>query len=192
MLHPIAIENEALKVQIWPGYGGKVTSVVDKADQAELMFSYARELPTTAHYDIDYAEGWYAGWDECFPGIARGPYPAHPYEGAIVPDHGELWGLPVRVLPQANGIQTEWHGLRFGYHLTRHLKLEGPALVAEYELENLAPFDFHFVWALHSLMALPNSVRLEYSGDRDWRWSHDAHGGQPNKPFTWPVCHPGE
>ena len=103
MPYPVTFENDALRVQVWPGYGGKVASVIDKADHVDLMFSYPAELPTKCDYDIDYANGWYAGWDECFPGISKAPYPVHPYEGISIPDHGELWGLPTLVAPARMG-----------------------------------------------------------------------------------------
>ena len=45
---------------------------------------------------------------------------------AVAPDHGELWGLPTTAVPTKDGITTVWHGLRFGYRLTRKLYLEGP------------------------------------------------------------------
>ena len=84
---------------------------------------------------------------------------------------------------------TQWHGIRFGYHLTRHLRLVGNTLEAKYELENLAPFDFHFVWAMHSLMAFSAPVQLATAGDKSWRWSHDAAGGQKQLSFQWPLVH---
>lgn len=198
-MHSIAIENDALKIQVWPGYGGKVGSIVDKADRFDLMFSYPRELPTTPHYDVDYAEGWYAGWDECLPGIAKGPYAGHPYEGVIVPDHGELWGLPTRVQPSSEGILIQWHGVRFGYHFSRHLRLCDNTLVASYELENLVPYDFHFVWTMHSLLNMTLPVDFKMQADPTWRLSHGSGGPQPNGSFTWPhmpdgvdISHPSE
>jgi len=182
------IENDHLRVQVYSGYGGKIASVIDKHDRFELMFSYPLELPTCPHYDIDYGEGWYAGWDECFPGIGKGPYPLHPYRDITIPDHGELWGVPTQVKPSSEGILTCWHGIRFGYHFSRHLRLIDNTLEAQYTLENLVPFDFHFVWALHSLMRLTASVELQYEGDRLWRLSHGAVGDAVNAGFSWPLC----
>ena len=87
-----------------------------------------------------------------------GRYPGHPYDSVNVPDHGELWGLPTTSVPTRGGITTVWHGLRFGYRLTRKLYLEGSSIVAEYTLINLAPFDFRFVWAAHGLMSMAAPV----------------------------------
>src|SRR5688572_14891643 len=181
---PVTIENDALQLDVWPQIGGKVSSVVDKADDFELLFNYPSELPQASQYDLPYQKSWYAGWDECFPAVSPCKYPRHPYDGIAVPDHGELWGLPTTAVPTKDGITTVWHGLRFGYRLTRKLSLDGPSLLAEYTLVNLAPFEFYFVWAMHALMGMtaPLELRLEpapggVSGDggATFRWVFDEN-----------------
>jgi hypothetical protein len=186
-MHPVTIENDAVKMEVWPQIGGKVSSIVDKADHFELLFTYPAELPDTAHYDAPYGDHWYSGWDECFPAVAPSTYPRHPYSGIAVPDHGELWGIPTTTaVPTKDGITTVWHGLRFGYRLTRKLYLDGAAIVAEYDLSNLAPFEFRFVWALHSLMSMGKSTELSV-GQKEFRWSHDAEGRRLDAAFKWPA-----
>jgi hypothetical protein len=186
MSQPVTIENDLLRMDVWPLTGGKISSLVDKADKFELLFNYPAELPTRAQYDAPYSNGWYAGWDECFPGIGPGKYVGHPYDGIGIPDHGELWGLPTVAVPTKDGITTVWHGLRFGYRLTRKLSLEGPSLVAEYTLVNLAPFDFRFVWAAHGLMSLAAPVELDPGRGTEFRFSHDADGRERTETFQWP------
>ena len=188
MSQPVTIENDALRIQVWPTYGGKVSSIVDKADRFELLFNYPVELPTTSHYDIAYSSGWYAGWDECFPAIAPGKYPGHPYDGIPIPDHGELWGIPTVAVPTKDGITTVWHGLRMGYRLARKLYLDGAGLTAEYKLVNLAPFDLHFVWAAHALMNWgAGDGEIDLGGAMPCRLSHDADGAESGATFTWPT-----
>jgi hypothetical protein len=197
MSQPVTIENDAIRMQVWPTYGGKISSIVDKADRFELLFNYPVELPTTSHYDTSYPAGWYAGWDECFPTIAPGKYPGHPYDGIAIPDHGELWGIPTVAVPTKDGITTVWHGLRFGYRLTRKLYLDGAGLTAEYKLVNLAPFDFRFVWAAHPLMSWIGEVELDL-GSRDGgepmpcRLSHDAAGVESGETFAWSTLGPDD
>jgi hypothetical protein len=31
-MHPIPVENDCVSLEVWPQFGGKVTSVLDKAD----------------------------------------------------------------------------------------------------------------------------------------------------------------
>jgi len=188
---PVTIENEALRVELYPLFGGKVVSIVDKADEHELLYDYATEFPTNPQYDQPYTVGYHAGWDECFPAIAPGAYPTYPYRGIGVPDHGELWGLVPVIAPIKNGIVTEWNGLRFGYRFSRRLWIDGPSLTAEYTVQNLAPFDFHFVWSQHPLLSVDVPVQLELPGG-SYRLSHDQDRKQINAPYEWPTTAAGE
>lgn len=193
MATPVRVENDVLSLDVWPQIGGKVSSIIDKADKFELLFNYPSELPSGSQYDRPYGSGWYAGWDECFPAVGMGPYTGHPYDGIIIPDHGELWGIPTTAVPTKNGITTVWHGLRFGYRLTRKLYLEDASLVAEYTLINLAPFEFRFVWALHALMSMISPVEIDLAGvaGAAFVMSHDAEGKNHRQEFTWPSLEPG-
>lgn len=190
--HPVTIENDAVIMDVWPTLGGKVSSIIDKADKFELLFNYPSEIPTTALYDAPYQRGWYAGWDECFPAVAAGPYVGHPYNAVNIPDHGELWGLPTVAVPCKDGITTVWNGLRFGYRLTRKLSLDASSIEARYTLVNLAPFPFRFVWAQHALMAMSQPVQIELAAGMSMRLSHDAEGRTLDQNFPWPRVKDGE
>lgn len=190
--HPVTIENDAIALQVWPALGGKVSSIIDKSDKFDLLFSYPTEIPTRPLYDVPYQTGWYAGWDECFPAIAPGPYVGHPYNAVNIPDHGEIWGLPTTAVPTRDGITTVWAGLRFGYRLTRKLYLEGASIVSRYTLVNLSPFPFRFVWAQHALMALTQSVQIQMTAGVPFRLSHDANGTPIDDNFNWPLRSDGE
>ena len=190
--HPVTIENDALRIEVWPTVGGKVSSIIDKADKFELLFNYPDELPTEPQYDIPYPNSWYAGWDECFPAIAPGPYVGHPYNAVNVPDHGELWGLPTVAVPTKDGITTVWNGLRFGYRLTRKLALEDASIVARYTLVNLAPFPLRYVWAMHALLSLAQPVDITLPQGSAMRLSHDAAGNPLDETFAWPSAPTGE
>ena len=188
-MHPITIENDAVCIEVWPQFGGKVSSIVDKADGYEVLFSYPTEFPSGPQYDSAYNKTWYAGWDECFPAIIPCKYVRHPYEGISVPDHGELWGLPTTAVPTKDGITTVWHGLRFGYRLTRKLYLDGASVAAEYTLVNLAPFDFFFVWAQHPILSVAPSPQITLDGgaSRAFRFSHSTGAVPVDQPFEWPA-----
>ncbi len=191
MSQPVIIENDVIRMEVYPHIGGKVASLIDKVDKYNLMFDYPVELPTVAAYDTRFDQSWFAGWDECFPAIAPGKYPGHPYDGINIPDHGELWGLPTTAVPTRDGITTVWHGLRFGYRLTRKLHLEGSSIQADYTLINLAPFEFRFIWALHSNMSMLSPVKLALNMPGQFRFSHDAEGIDHQKLFDWPMVPPG-
>ena len=184
---PVTLENEFLRATVWPGMGGKVSSIVDRADEFELLFQYDVPKPPVPQYDTSFERWWYAGWDECFPGVAAGPYPGGPWDGTRVPDHGELYGLPTVSDADARSVATTWHGVRFPYRLKRTLALDGPALVARYHLDNCAPFPFHFVWAMHSLSSLARPVQIDLPAGTPMRLSHDAAGNRIDQQVRWPA-----
>jgi hypothetical protein len=193
MAHPVTIANESVEMEVWPQFGAKITSLIDKVDHYDLLFNYPSEIPVEGlQYDRPYNKGWYVGWDECFPAIAPSKYAGYPYDGIPVPDHGEVWSLPTQTVPTKDGITTTWHGLRFGYRLTRKISLQGPRIISEYALQNLAPYDFRFVWALHPLMAMTVPVELELAAGTKFRLSHDAAGHEVDRHFTWPTGLEGE
>ncbi len=164
MSDAITFENDSLRFTVYPQLGGKVSSIVDQSDGYELLVPPATDLPESSQYGSRYLEGWRGGLDECFPSISAGIYPLIPYLGIEVPDHGEIWPLPTTAVPTKNGITTVWHGLRFGYRLTRKLFLQENALVAEYSLINLSPFVFRFVWGPMAHLSVRNEVTFD-SGD---------------------------
>jgi len=192
MSQPIRIENDCIRLEVWPTLGGKISSVVDKADNFELLFNYPAELPTAPQYDLPYANSWYAGWDECFPAVSASKYTGHPYDGIAVPDHGELWGLPTTAVPTKDGITTVWNGLRFGYRLTRKLYINDATLSAEYTLINLAPFEFRYVWAAHGLMTSTIPVEIELAHAPLFRLNHIHDGTEINQTFEWPMLPDGD
>lgn len=191
MSQPLVLKSDLLEARVFPRFGGKIASLVDRADGFELLFNYPAELPTVSLYDRPYAEGWYAGWDECLPAISASAYVGHPYHAIHVPDHGELWGLPAPTALVHHGVSTTWHGLRFGYRLTRKLSVEGPRLTADYLLENLAPFEFRFVWAAHALMSMASPVRLDVAAGT-CRIADRSEGRPVDRQFDWPALRAGE
>lgn len=192
-MQPVNIENEFLQMELWPQIGGKISSLVDKSDDYNILSNYPAELPTSSQYDIAFAKGWYAGWDECFPAIAQSRYAGHPYDGISVPDHGELWGIPTTgAIPTRNGITTVWQGLRFGYQFTRKLYLDGPQVYADYALINYAPFEFRYVWSMHALMSMESPAEIVLSAPEAFRLDHDHQGADLQQPFTWPKTAGGE
>ena len=192
---PVPIENEMLRMEVWPGHGGKIGSLIDKADGFDLLFNYPVEIPPGPQYDMPYANGWHGGWDELFPAVLAGPYSGHPYDGIAIPDHGELWGIPTTAVPTKGGITTVWNGLRFAYRLTRKLWLDGATVRAEYTLINLAPFEFRFIWTAQPLLASEGAaadVQISLSGNASFRQTHDAEYVDVQKPFDWPTGPDGE
>ena len=93
-MEAISIENDALRVDVLPGYGARVSSLVDKASGRDWIFPGGQSSNTgeAAVYSRDEA----VGWDECFPTVGAFEAGATPWKRRLR-DHGDLWGRPWRI-----------------------------------------------------------------------------------------------
>src|SRR5512137_2831249 len=89
------LEDDALRIIVVPEAGGKIVSLLDRRTGYEWLIQPAhanpfRLLPPGSVYNDEQV----GGWDEMLPTILAGPDPEPgPYEGAALPDHGELWTM---------------------------------------------------------------------------------------------------
>jgi hypothetical protein len=111
-----------------------------------------------ATYDGDAA----FGWDECFPTVIRCPDPTDP--AVTLRDHGDLWGRPTEVEGSGVEVTATWRGDPRPWTFRRRLRLDGPRVVAEYELENHGAAPLPVIWSMHPLLALEPGARLEVEG----------------------------
>jgi hypothetical protein len=183
----VQLRSRELAVQLAPHLGGKITSLIDLADGHELLFQLPGAPPAQPPDPTRYDHSYYAAWDECFPAVAAGPYPAPPYLGVAVPDHGELWSQAAAVHHDERSATTSWRSARFGYQLERELALDGATLTASYTLRNPAAHELRFVYATHALLAMTAPVELRLPSDEPWRHSHGADGRAVGRAFRWPA-----
>ena len=86
----LVFENDALKMTILPELGAKVISLVLKASAHEYLWRQPGRTLRLPSYDSTFTDYDISGWDECFPTIYPVLYPADPWKGIKVPDHGEV------------------------------------------------------------------------------------------------------
>jgi hypothetical protein len=79
-------------------------------------------------------------------------------------DHGELWGRPAEVEGIGTELTATWRGPRLPFVFRRRLRLDGPRVVAEYELANTGPEALPVLWSMHPLLALEPGARIEVEG----------------------------
>jgi hypothetical protein len=112
-----------------------------------------------ASYDGDVAYGW----DECLPTVAGCPDPDDPAAPPLR-DHGDLWGRPAEVTGSGAEVTATWRGAGRPYTFQRRLRLDGPRVVAEYELTNQGAAPLPVLWSMHPLLALEPGARIEVEG----------------------------
>lgn len=164
----VQLGRDALQLTLIPAWGGKIASIVDRRIPREWLARNEALPYTTPIYAGDYV-GQYdvGGFDECFPNVGAGPYPAFPWQGAPLPDHGEVWPLPWQVHHLDDGLLLTVHGVRLPYHLEKSVRLlPGNRIRLDYTLHNPTPFSLHAVWSSHPLFAVRPGMRLSLPATR--------------------------
>jgi galactose mutarotase-like enzyme len=162
------LTNGHIQVCVVPELGGKITSIQHLSTQREWLWSnpYLPAQPVT--YGASFIELYdTGGLDECFPAVSGGVYPDAPWNGVIIPDHGEMWCQPWKVkVVESSAIQIilsmVCYGVRLPYRFKRTLTLaaDRSALTLEYQVSNLTIFDMPFVWSVHPILNIEEGMRV--------------------------------
>lgn len=156
----IALASDAVRLVLLPEIGAKVVSCVD----ARTGHEYVWRNPDTPIVPLPYAVPFdrydISGWDECFPGIGQCVYPEGPWQGTVVPDHGELWTLPWHAEPQPDGVRLWVHSVRFPYTFEKRIALTEDGFATFYRAHNPTPFPFKCFWSTHPLFVATPQTRI--------------------------------
>ena len=190
----LRLVNGPLTLTLIPDLGGKIAVWEDRRRGLSWLWRNPYlpwRLPQAeARYVQEFDLG---GWDECFPAIAPGIYPADPWVGTPIPDHGELWSQPwkiqIRIEEGKRLIVTgAAEGRSFPYRFERTLILEAdrPAVRIRYRLQNTAEHTFYFLWAAHPLFPLLPGMRLLIPGPATARVAAAIGVAPQAMVFPWP------
>jgi galactose mutarotase-like enzyme len=159
-------ENVVIKagdclVTLMPALGGKIASL--RVASHELLQSPLQPLcPRTP--TMDFSEADASGWDECLPSVAACTVQTEAGPAAI-PDHGDVWRIPWRVL-QASQDSATMRAKCFSLPLeiTRSLIVSvsptGWRIQMLYSLTNLGAYKVPWSWSAHPLFAVEAGDRI--------------------------------
>ena len=157
----ITIESETICAQFLPRIGAKMASLVYKPQRYELLVQRPGEKYLLQPFDGDYVAGECSGFDDMFPTIDACYYDRFPWLGTKMADHGEVWSLPYTLEVEGERLHFTVYGVRFPYRLEKWVSYIAPSILhLDYQLTNLSPFDFDFVWAGHNMFNLEEGVEL--------------------------------
>ncbi len=182
------LANSALRVEVLPALGGKVSSLALVPEGGEFLQGplkpYAERTAT-----LPFAESDGSGWDECLPTVG----PSEVAVGgatASLKDHGDLWRLPWNVdessgTTLALSVEADSLPLRFA----RRFTLDGATLVIDYSVTNTSSERVPYGWSIHPLFAvepfdrivLPDSVK-EVKGTQS-----KGRLGELDRMHAWPI-----
>ncbi len=189
----IRFESEHFSISLAPTLGGKITSILSKKTGREFL-SRTRIEYRKREYGKSFEDYERDGADECFPTIQGGPYPAFPWQGVPVPDHGEVWTLPWDHQIKQNRLHMSVHGVRFPYIFERRISFEelarksAPYIRLSYSVQNLSPFPFPFVYAFHPLFQVQAGCQILLPTGKKVvnYWSTEDRLGRPMQEHPWP------
>ncbi|MCY3879064.1 MAG: hypothetical protein OXF74_07785 [Rhodobacteraceae bacterium] len=180
------LESKRLRLQVTPEFGARVTGLTDLATGRQWLVEGGQHGGGEA---VIYGKRQAVGWDECLPTVA----PCRDPSGeAMLRDHGAFWGR--RWDCRQTGSSLIGTCEQSGFRLSRGLHLNGPTLVAGYEVTNLADTTLPFMWSQHCLLAARPGERIEIQGVENFRFTDAGIGGRriPGQSFIWPYLNDPE
>jgi hypothetical protein len=187
------LENRDVRMVLWPSLGARVVSLVDRHSGREWLVQGAPPGPGSAA-----AAGWAAesaifggdqafGWDECLPTVSPCQDPLDPAAPPLR-DHGDQWGRATIVEPVDGAVTATWTGSRWPYTFRRTLRLDGAAVVVDYEFAVTGERALPVLWSMHPLLALEPGASLVLEPDGRARVTHHVGFGPADRrdEFTWP------
>jgi len=149
------LESEALQVIIVPDLGAKIVSLYDNVHGREWLVPPIRTVKQTT-YGAAFVDQDMSGWDEMLPTID----PCE-WEGTHLPDHGEVWSVPWKLVSLEGGLTLSVDGRSFPYHFVRSASLQAPNLLEfRYSLTNTGPKELPYLWAAHPQFAADEHTRI--------------------------------
>ncbi len=152
-------------IVVVPELGAKIVSLTLSGQDADIIWQDETRPLVPLSYGDKFGSFDASGFDECFPTIGECACPDYPWEGVVMPDHGEVWTLPWRLIPDPEAIHTVVHGVRFPYELSRRIRTAPRRFVIEYLARNLSGFPIRYLWSAHPLLALSEGMRVLLPGE---------------------------
>ncbi len=192
----VQLENDFASIVIIPQIGGKIVSIQSRSGGREFLWQDDTRPYRQPRYGDGFGNYDASGFDECFPTIGECIYPEFPWQGIIVPDHGELWCIPWQHELGTDSVYLHTYGVRFPYRFEKRLTLAPDAgrCTIAYRVTNLSPFDLKYLWSAHPLFAAQEGMRILLPGEPEVRLTF-ALGNRVNgdflQNFRWPwLCAP--
>jgi galactose mutarotase-like enzyme len=156
----LTLESEAIRVVIVPDLGAKIVSLYDKAHQREWLVPPMRPVKQTV-YGATFVDQDMSGWDEMLPTIT-----VCDWEGAHLPDHGEVWSIPWKVENTDGAVVLSVEGTAAPYHFVRSASLQTPdTLELRYLLTNTGQKALPYLWAAHPQFAAGPETQIIFPPD---------------------------
>ena len=192
-LSAVSIENEILTATFLPKFGGKMASFRYKKTGREFLVQAEGEKYKKLEFAGDYVASECSGFDDMFPTIDERAYDKFPWQGMIMPDHGEVCGLKWEYEIEKNEERIHcWvYGVRLPYKMEKWIYFSDEnELMIDYKITNLSVYEFEFIWAAHVMINAEENAEIlaPYSEESDiiCVFSTDEGFGKKDLKMQWP------
>jgi len=150
----IALQSDDIEVVVLPRRGAKIASLRHASSGREWLEQPAGELGPPPGYGSAFTDAGMFGWDEMLPTITGSAYPDGEFQGAPLPDHGEVWRLPWKTRVAGEAFVWSTSGRVLPYEVTRTMRVVDARLHLEYELSATGTTPLWLLWAAHPQFAV--------------------------------------
>jgi hypothetical protein len=156
---------------VLPEIGGKIGQIRDKLSGHNFLIPSQKPYRTIPS-DGDWLMHDTSGMDDCFPNVAAGTYPEHPWASISLPDLGE-WthGIWQVTKTGQKEIAMERAGETLPYFATKTVRfVDDCVLEFSYSVENRGKSSLRYLWSAHPLISVEEEYVLQMpSGDLNFR-----------------------
>ena len=204
---PVTLEDEQLSLMILPECGGKIRSIINRRTGRDWLWHNPHLPQAVPEYGQPYVTDLdTGGWDELFPSVSPGTFA----DGTSVPDHGDLVGLPWKILARTElELTMEVRARSVPATLQRTVRLAGkeshvgstrsdrdaPDLILDYTLTFHSGRSHPYLYAAHPLFALEAGSEIQLPAGTSFA-VEGALGDTPHQAgdtIAWPAgfrCRP--
>ncbi len=163
----LIMENDFFRLIIIPNLGAKVSSIIYKPQNFEVLFNPSNKKLELPKYGDHFDNYPVFGIDDMFPNIDEDKYPFEEYRDEKLPDHGELWSLPWKCkMLDENDIACSIESPVFNYLFERVISLRSNKIIFNYSVKNTADKIFRGFWTFHGLLAIDEKSEILIDTDR--------------------------
>jgi galactose mutarotase-like enzyme len=179
----LTLVSDALRVEVIPELGGKISSLWLPDLQEELLQAPLRPYATRDR-TIAFEAGDASGIDECIPTVS-----GCEVGSTLLPDHGDFWRIPFRHRRDGEDLVLDAEGFSLPLHFEKRLSLRGGRLTMAYVLRNTGLNPVPFLWSAHPGFAVEAGDRIvlpESVPEITVWYSGGSRLGAPGRAHSWP------
>ncbi|MBN1345929.1 MAG: hypothetical protein JXQ73_24780 [Phycisphaerae bacterium] len=180
----VRMTSDRLVVDVAPGVGGRVVSLIDRASNHEFLWNNERLRLERKSPGSEYDPNFYGGIDELIPNDIP-----EQIDDVAAPDHGELWTTALDHAIEDGALVLRGTlpltGLVYERRMT--LSADSPQIDLGYRIQNPTGRLRRFMWKLHAALAIRPGDVIDCPARRGQVAHLDYSRYETEEPFDWPI-----